>query len=70
VLEARVEREAKRLGLSKSAIVKDALERRLGAKNPYELLKQLRSGTPMRRPTASQSTGRRFKAKLRAKRPA
>ena len=69
VLAARVEQESKRLGISKSDLVKDALERRLGLKNPYDLLKAVRSGTPMGRPDASESTGAAFKARLRAKRP-
>jgi predicted DNA-binding protein len=44
VLEARVEEETKRLGISKSDLVKDALELRLGLKNPYDLLRRVRSG--------------------------
>lgn len=70
VLEARVAQEARRLGVSKSELVKDALERRLGGKNPYELLARVRSRTPMGKPAASEATGTRFKAKLRAKRSA
>ena len=69
VLAARVEEESKRLGISKSNLVKDALERRLGLKNPYDLLQQVRSGSPMGNPAASESTGTGLKAKLRAKRP-
>jgi hypothetical protein len=42
-LASRVEEEAKRLGISKSELVKDALERRLGLKNPYNLLCEVRS---------------------------
>jgi predicted DNA-binding protein len=68
-LEARVEEESRRLGISKSDLVKDALEHRLGLKNPYDLLRQVRSGTPMGRPSASTRTGAGLKAKLRAKRP-
>ena len=68
VLRARVEEEAKRLGISKSDLVKDALERRLGLKNPYDLLRRVRSGAPMRDPAASELTGAGLKAKLRAKR--
>jgi len=67
-LAARVEEEAKRLGISKSDLVKDALERRLGGKNPYDLLRQVRSGQPMGRPAASERTGRGLKGRLRAKR--
>jgi RHH-type rel operon transcriptional repressor/antitoxin RelB len=69
VLEAKVEEESRRLGISKSDFVKDALERRLGLKNPYVLLQQVRSGKPMGRRGASESTGAALKAKLRAKRP-
>ena len=69
VLAARVEEETKRLGISKSDLVKDALELRLGSKNPYDLLLQVRSGTPMGNPNASENTGAALKAKLRAKRP-
>ena len=46
-LETRLEQEAQRLGISKSAFVKDALERVLGLKNPAQLLQQVRSGTPV-----------------------
>jgi hypothetical protein len=71
VLERRVEKEARLRGVTKSEVVKDALERVLGMKkNPYELLLQIRSGKPMGRPFASTATGAAFKAKLRAKRPA
>ena len=69
VMEARVEEESRRLGISKSDLVKDALELRLGLKNPYALLRQVRSGAPMGEPTASEATGAGFEAKLRAKRP-
>lgn len=68
VLEARVEQEAKRLGISKSDLVKDALEMRLGLKNPYDLLRQIRTGAPMGRPAASEETGAGLRARLRAKR--
>jgi hypothetical protein len=67
-LAARVEEEAKRLGISKSDLVKDALERRLGLKNPYDLLCQIRSGKPMGKPAASERTGAGLKDRLRAKR--
>jgi predicted DNA-binding protein len=68
VLAARVEEESKRLGISKSDLVKDALELRLGLKNPYDLLRRIRSGEPMGNPAASERTGAGLKAKLRAKR--
>jgi hypothetical protein len=67
-LAAQVEEEARRLGISKSDLVKDALERRLGLKNPYELLRRVRSGKPMGKPLASERTGAGLKARLRAKR--
>jgi metal-responsive CopG/Arc/MetJ family transcriptional regulator len=70
VLEARVDAESRRRGVSKSEVVKDALERVLGLKNPHALLQQVRSGTPMHRPDASQATGRALTTKLRAKRSA
>ena len=69
-LDARVSEESRRRGVTKSEVVKDALERVLGLKNPRQLLDQVRSGKPMRRPGASTATGARLKAKLRAKRPA
>ena len=62
-LEARVEEESRRLGISKSDLVKDALELRLGLKTPYDLLRQVRSGGPMGRPDASERTGGALKAK-------
>ena len=70
VLEARVDQEARRLGISKSEFVKDALERVLGLKDPYALLRQVRSKSPMGRPNASEATGDKLKARLRAKRAA
>lgn len=45
-LEARLEEEARRLGISKSDFVKDALERSLGLKNPATLLDQVRAELP------------------------
>ena len=69
VLEARVEEESKRLGISKTDLVKDALELRLGLKNPYDLLSRVRSSTPTGNRVASESTGAGLRAKLRAKRP-
>jgi len=69
-LEARVDQEARRLGLTKSEFVKDTLQRVLGLKNPARLLKAVRSGSPMGNPGASQNVSARMKAKLRAKRAA
>ena len=65
-LEARVEAEARRLQITKSQFVKDALERTLGIKNPAELLQSVRSGTPMGDPDASQGVSAKMKARLRA----
>lgn len=69
-LETRVSQEAKRLGVTKSEFVKDALERVLGLKDPAALLKTVRSRRPMGDPNASQNVSTRVKAKLREKRPA
>jgi len=69
-LEARVDQEAKRLGMTKSDFVKDALERVLGVKNPYTLLNAVRGRKPMGDPTASENVSGKMKAKLRAKRAA
>jgi predicted DNA-binding protein len=66
-LEARVEQESRRLGLTKSEFVKDALERVLGLKNPADLLNAVRSGKPMGNPQASRNVSAGMRAKLRAK---
>ncbi len=68
-LEARVEQEARRLGISKSEFVKDALERVLGLKDPAELLKQVRSGTPIGAANTSARVSQKVRAKLREKHP-
>jgi predicted transcriptional regulator len=67
-LETKVDQEAKRLGLTKSEFVKDALERVLGLKNPAALLKAVRSRKPMGNPTASENASARIRAKLLEKR--
>jgi predicted DNA-binding protein len=69
-LEARVDQEARRLGITKSEFVKDALERVLGVKNPYALLKSSRSLKPMGNSKASENVSANVKAKLRARRAA
>lgn len=69
-LETKVNQEAKRLGITKSEFVKDALERVLGLKDPATLLKTVRSRKPMGDPNASENVSMRVKAKLREKRPA
>jgi hypothetical protein len=68
-LETKVDQEAKRLGVTKSDFVKDALERVLGLKNPAALLKSVRRRKPMGNAGASENVSLRFKAKLREKRP-
>ncbi len=69
-LETMVDQEARRLGVSKSEFVKDALERVLGLKNPASLLKTVRSGIPMGNSNASQDAAARMKEKLLEKRSA
>ena len=73
-IEALMERESRRLGVTKSEFVKDALERVLGLKNPSTLLDKVRSGKnmgkAMGKPAASTATGAAMKAKLRAQRAA
>ncbi|NGZ07576.1 MAG: hypothetical protein G8237_14615 [Magnetococcales bacterium] len=59
--------EAKRLGMTRSAFVKETLERALGYKNPLQLLDEICSGTPMGDPHASENVSEKFKAKLREK---
>src|SRR5450631_4902835 len=66
-LETRVAQESRRLGVTKSEFVKDALERVLGLKNPADLLSVVRSGKAMGNPQASRNVSARMKAKLRAK---
>ena len=66
-LEALLEQEARRLGVSKSEFVKDALERTLGMKNPADLLRQARSGATNNEPDLSESVSERMKSQLRAK---
>lgn len=66
-LEARIEQEARRLGISKSEFVKDALERVLGLKNPAKLLKSVRSGTPVGAVDTSERVSQKVRAKLREK---
>lgn len=68
VLEAWVDQEAKRLGVTNSQFVKDALERALGFRNPYALLRQVRSEAAMGRPDASRATGKQLRGRLRGKR--
>ena len=67
-LETKLDQEARRLGVTKSEFVKDALERVLGLKDPAALLKAVRGGRPMGDPNASQNVSTRMKARLREKR--
>ena len=66
-VEARIEQEARRLGITKSEFVKDALERVLGLKNPSEVLKQIRSGTPLGSVDTSEDVSQKVRSKLREK---
>jgi hypothetical protein len=68
-LEMRVDQEARRLGITKSEFVKDAIERVLGLKDPAALLKAVRSRKPMGNPRASENVSARMRAKLGEKRP-
>lgn len=72
ILEARLEQEARKLGITKSEFVKDALERVLGLKNPYTLLMQVRDADAygVAQPTVtydSENVSALVKEKLRAK---
>lgn len=71
ILESRLDQEARRLGITKSEFVKDALERVLGMKNPYELLQQVRDPEAYRvcEPTTydSENVSAKLKEKLREK---
>jgi Arc/MetJ-type ribon-helix-helix transcriptional regulator len=67
VLEERLKQEARRMGITQSEFIKDALERVLGLKNPAQLLAQTRSGQPTGRTNASESTSAALKARLHAK---
>lgn len=74
VMEKRIEEEARRRGISKTDVVKDALERVLGCKNPAEIYREimtrreLRKTDPAGPPTEnSVDSGKKFAALLRAK---
>jgi len=69
VIEAKLTQQANLLGITKSAFIKDAIERVLGLKNPVTLLREVRSGGKLGRKDASAQVSRLMKAKLRAKRP-
>lgn len=67
ILEARVEQEARRLGITQAELVMDTLERALGLTNPDTLLDEICSYTPMGDPNASENTAAKVKDMLRAK---
>ena len=69
LLETRLEQEARRLGLTKSEFVIDAVERMLGFKNPAKLLQTVRKSAARGDRNASSQVSARMKAKLRAKLP-
>ncbi len=68
IIEARLTRQASLLGITKSAFIKDALERVLGMKNPAALLRDVRRGGKLGRKDTSANVARMMKTKLRAKR--
>lgn len=75
VLESRVEQEARRRGITKSEFVKEALERVLGSRDPYQLLQQVRNAADYAAAEPapvdySANVSANVKAKLRAKRSA
>jgi RHH-type rel operon transcriptional repressor/antitoxin RelB len=69
VIEAKLTQQANLLGITKSAFIKDAIERALGLKDPAALLREVRSGRKLGRQDASARVSHLVKAKLRAKRP-
>lgn len=69
VIEAKLTQQAALLGISKSAFIKDAIERVLGLQNPATLLRQVRRSGKMGRPDASANVSALMKTQLRAKRP-
>ena len=69
VIEAKLTQQANLLGMTKSAFIKDAIERVLGLKNPAALLREVRSGGKLGRRDASAKVSHLMKAKLRAQRP-
>jgi predicted DNA-binding protein len=67
-LEARLNQEARRLGLTESAFIKDMLERTFGFRNPADLLRQVRSNIPMGEPDISENVSAKVRDKLSAQR--
>jgi hypothetical protein len=68
VLEERLTQEARRLGLSQTALISNLLERTLGSGNPADLLRRVRSNTPMGDPNVSANVSEKIRAKLNAQR--
>lgn len=66
-LEVLLEKEARRLGMSKSELVIDVLERTLRMTNPADILRQARSGMANNDPNLSASVSKRMKSQLLAK---
>lgn len=66
-LEERLKQEARRLGVTQSDFIKDALERVLGMKDPAQLLAKVRSGAPTGRTDASENVSGAFRARLNEK---
>ena len=64
-LQARLDQEARRLGMTQSALIKDTLERALGLRDPAKLLRQVRSNMPMGDPDASENVSDKVRARLR-----
>lgn len=67
LIAAHLEQEAHRLGISQAEFVQDALERVLGLKNPAQLLKQVRSNTPVGTADRSERASELIRAKLHEK---
>lgn len=67
-LERRVDLEARRLGITRTEFVRDAIERVLGLKNPVHLLDAVRNRKPLGKPSMSTNVSAEVKARLRDKR--
>lgn len=66
-IAARLEQEARQMGISPSEFIQNALERVMGLKNPAELLKKARSHTPVGVSDRSEQVSELIRAKLREK---
>lgn len=71
ILETRLEAEARRRGVTKSDVIKDALERFFNVTDPYPLLQQVRHAadyaTSEPSTVHSENTGESVKAILQGK---